>query len=254
VKELLIRGLKYFGWDAYQLRSSRIVPAGSDQRPVGRMDLLLQDLKARGLNCRAVLDVGANKTFWSRTAICCFPEANFYLIEPQQELEAELQNFCRKHKNASYYLTGVGSKKENQVITIWDDLAGSSFMPEVEDGLLQQGRQRSVPVTTIDALIQEEGMEIPDLIKMDIQGYELEALRGANLTFGKTEVYILEVALYEFMRGMPLFNDVIKFMSDHGYVIYDFGGFLRRPSDGALSQCDICFVKEYGLLRNSNQW
>ena len=218
------------------------------------MDLLLQDIKARGFNCRTVLDVGANQTLWSRTAIRCFPEAKFYLVEPQQELEAGLQEFCRRHKNASYFLTGVGAKKENQVITIWDDLAGSSFMPEVEDALLQQGRQRSVPVTTIDALIQEENIEVPDLIKMDIQGYELEALQGANLTFGKTEVYILEVALYKFMEGMPVFDEIIGFMRNRGYVVYDFGGFLRRPLDGALSQCDICFAKEQGLLRKSNQW
>lgn len=250
----MIRGLKYLGLDAYQLRDSRIVPAGSDRRPVGRMDLLLQDLKARGFNCRAVLDVGANRTFWSRTAIRYFPEAKFYLIEPQQELENELQRFCREHESASYFLTGVGSKKEDQIITIWDDLAGSSFMPEVKDALLQQGKQRSVSVTTIDTLIQEEGMEMPDLIKMDIQGYELEALRGANLTFGETKAYILEVALYEFMEGMPVFDEVIGFMRNQGYVVYDFGGFLRRPSDGALSQCDICFVKEQGLLRKSNQW
>lgn len=253
MKKLLTCGLASIRLDAYQLRNSRIVPAGSDRRPVGRMDTLLQDLKARGLDCQTVLDVGANRTFWSLTALACFPKAKFYLIEPQQELEAGLQDFCRKHENAQYFLMGVGAKKQEQLITIWDDLAGSSFIPEANDILLQQGKQRNVPVTTIDALIQE-GMEVPDLIKMDIQGYELEALRGAASTFGKTEVYILETAFYEFMKGMPLFNDVVKFMDEKGYIVYDFAGFLRRPLDGALANCDVCFVQKDGILRQSFAW
>ncbi|MGB3852034.1 MAG: FkbM family methyltransferase [Tunicatimonas sp.] len=253
MKALLVRILRYLGLDAYQLRHSRIVPPGSSRRPVGRVDTLLQDLKARGLACQTILDVGANQTAWSRTAAACFPEAYLYLIEPQRELEAGLQAFCRKHQNAQYFLTGVGAQKQEQLITIWDDLAGSSFVPEPDETLAQQGKQRRVPVTTIDALI-EEGMRMPDLIKMDIQGYELKALRGATLTFGQTEVYILEVALYKFMPGIPLLDEVIEFMKVRGYVAYDFAGFLRRPSDGALAQCDICFVRDKGALRRSNQW
>jgi hypothetical protein len=38
------------------------------------------------------------------------------------------------------------------------------------------------------------------------------------------------------------------------YVVYDFAGFARRPLDGALGQCDICFVKRNGFLRVSNEW
>jgi len=53
---------------------------------------------------------------------------------------------------------------------------------------------------------------------------------------------------------MPVFSDVINFMLARDYVVYDFAGFLRRPLDGALGQCDICFVKKNGFLRKSNDW
>ncbi len=254
MKRLLKRSLEFIGLDAYQLRRSLTFPAGSDQRPVGRMDTLLEDLVARGISCEAVMDVGANKTHWSKTAITFFPNAKFYLIEPQTEMENRLKSFCQKHKNAQYFLLGVGNEEEEKMMTIWDDLAGSSFMPQIDDKLLKQGKQRSVPVSTIDLLIEKESLKIPDLIKMDIQGYELKALQGAASTFGKTKAYILEVALYEFMDGIPVFNEVTTFMQERGYIIYDFGGFLRRPFDGALAYCDICFVQEKGSLRASSRW
>ena len=97
---------------------------------------------------------------------------------------------------------------------------------------------------------------MPELIKLDIQGYELEALKGASLTFGKTEVYILEVSLFSFsdVPGMPILSDVVNFMLERSYVAYDFLGFLRRPLDNALGQCDMAFVKKNGLLRNSDDW
>ncbi|MBK8552996.1 MAG: hypothetical protein IPL53_18815 [Ignavibacteria bacterium] len=43
-------------------------------------------------------------------------------------------------------------------------------------------------------------------------------------------------------------------MSNKGYEVYDFSGFLRRPLDKALGQADVCFVKKDGILRTSNRW
>ena len=91
---------------------------------------------------------------------------------------------------------------------------------------------------------------MPDLMKLDVQSFELEALKGASSTFGKTAAYILEVSFFSFyVPEAPVFNEVVYFMKQRGYVAYDFAGFQRRPLDGALGQCDICFVQENGVFR-----
>ena len=54
--------------------------------------------------------------------------------------------------------------------------------------------------------------------------------------------------------NLPQFFEVVAFMKDRGYVVYDFAGFGRRPFDGALGQCDICFVRADGSLRASGRW
>jgi hypothetical protein len=153
-------------------------------------------------------------------------------------------------------LAGAGAKKGVLTLTIWDDLYGSSFLPKQDDNLKIAGRQREIEIITIDDLIESSKIKPPEIIKLDIQGFELEALKGAEKTFGYTEAYILEVSLFSFsdVPGMPVLSDVINFMLERDYVVYDFPGFLRRPLDGALGQCDICFVKRNGFLRSSNDW
>lgn len=229
---------------------------GVANRPIGSMSILLEDIKSRGLTCNTILDVGANTGSWSRMAKKIFTNASFCLIEPQIEMKGHLENFCSEFTNSVYFLAGAGAKKETLTFTVWDDLAGSSFLPLPDENLKNKGKQRDIEILTIDDLIDASKINMPELIKLDIQGFELEALKGAAKTFGYTEVYILEVSLFAFgnMQNTPLFAEVVNFMLDRDYVVYDFPGFGRRPYDGALGQCDICFVKKEGLLRASNNW
>jgi FkbM family methyltransferase len=254
IKRLVQKILFYFGYSIIKISS--IPKAGSDMRPVGNMTYLLEDLKSRGLLCTSIFDIGANRGDWSRTAKKVFPDAGITLIEPQIEMRNELELFCEEFTDSHFYLAGAGPSNTKMILTIWDDLLGSSLLPKVNLSLQNVGKQREVNIISIDSLIKEKNIQYPELIKLDIQGFELEALKGAESTFGKTEVYILEVSLFAFddVPGAPIFSDVINFMLERNYLIYDFGGFMRRPYDGALGQCDICFVKQSGLLKQSNRW
>ncbi len=71
-------------------------------------------------------------------------------------------------------------------------------------------------------------------------------------TLGETEAVILEVTLFGTMISGPQFYNVVAFMKQYGFVVYDFCGFLYRPFDNALSQVDMVFVREQGLFRRSH--
>ena len=223
-------------------------------RPIGDFNLLFKELRRKGLICNFILDVGAHSSEWIRTAMKAYPEATVYLIEPLEEMEDKLKQFCRDFPKSKYFLNGAGAKEENLLLTLSGVLEGANFLENKSNHLRSVNKQREVKIITIDSLIEKKEIEIPDMVKLDIQGFELEALKGASLLFGKTEVFILEVSFFEFIKGTPIFSDVIRFMSDRGYEAYDFPSFLRRPFDNALGQIDICFVKRNGYLRSSDDW
>jgi len=222
---------------------------------VGNMIKLLKDLKARGFDPKKIIDVGANNGEWSKLAVKIFKDANYFLIDPLMEMETDLSEFCKIHPGSKYFIYGVGSKKEKLYLTLGGvNLTGSNLMFGENELLKKTDEQREIEIITIDSLIDNNEIPSPDFVKVDIQGFELEALKGGEKLFDKTEVFIIETNFFEFMKGVPLVHDVVLYMAERGYVIYDFPGFLRRPFDGALAQMDVCFVKRDGVLRKSNDW
>ncbi|MBW4524947.1 MAG: FkbM family methyltransferase [Phormidium tanganyikae FI6-MK23] len=118
-------------------------------RPAGDMQFMLDSLKQRGFNPDWVLDVGANKAEWSRTAKSIFPTAHCFLIEPQIEMQPALEKFCRDFPRSEWLLAGAGAESGELTLTIWDDLAGSSFLPSMQSDSPSNNR-RTVEIVTID--------------------------------------------------------------------------------------------------------
>jgi FkbM family methyltransferase len=229
-------------------------PRAERPRYVDDTRALLLELQARGFEARTVLDVGASDGRWSAMAAERFPKARFFLIEARAEMRGPLDAFCERHPGSRWLQAGAGAAAGERLLTIREDRHGSSFLPAASLDEARSGRQRSVPVVTIDSLLDGAGMAMPNLVKLDVQGFELEVLRGGRHLFGAVEVFIVETSFFRFLPGMPLFHEVIAFMADRGYYAYDFAGSLRRPYDGALGQTDICFARDGGMLRASVRW
>jgi len=227
---------------------------GPDEQPLGDMRTFLAEVATRGFRPRHVLDVGAHRGAWSQLAATVFPEARFTLIEPQQQMQPDLDAFCASQPGSCWVQAGAGAESGELELTVWDDLAGSSFAVTEREADEWGKERRRVPVITIDSLIGDDVENVPELAKLDVQGFELEVLRGAEKLFGSTELFILEVSFFRFADNVPPAHEVVQFMAERGYWVYGLCGFLRRPFDGALGQADIAFARECGTLRKSNSW
>jgi FkbM family methyltransferase len=218
---------------------------------IGNMDAFLAHLRRVGFVPNTILDVGANQADWSRLVRTHFPDANFILIEPQVEMLPYLEAFCREAQGSTWKLAGAGREPGEMTLAVWPDLTGSSMLPVPGDN--NQLEHRTVPVITIDSLFAG-GEPRPQLAKLDIQGFELEALASATKLFGHTECFIVESNLVRPLPEMPTFFEVVAFFDARGYRVYDFPGHLRRPFDNALAQVDIAFVRKGGMLDNEQRW
>ncbi|MBS1516792.1 MAG: FkbM family methyltransferase [Bacteroidetes bacterium] len=216
---------------------------------------LLKDLYDRDFRPVSIMDIGANNGAWSKMAKKVFRDSVFYMIEPLEEMEKDLAAFCSENPGSKYFICGAGSREEFLYLTIGgENLTGSNFVFGENEFLKKESKQRPVQIRTMDSLIDSGEIIPPQFVKMDIQGFELEALKGGERLFEKADVFILETNCFEFMKGVPLVHEVIIYFAERDFVIYDFPGFLRRPFDGALAQMDICFVRKDNFLRDTNQW
>ena len=88
---------------------------------------------------------------------------------------------------------------------------------------------------TIDCLPQ------PDLIKIDVQGYELEALRGSMGTLRMVEAIISEVSFEELYEGQCLLHQLASWVSERGFDLHAFG--VTTPLGQPLVQTDVLFLR-----------
>jgi hypothetical protein len=116
------------------------------------------------------------------------------------------------------------------------------------------GTVKHVPITTIDALLTSTGFGWPDLIKLDVQGAELVALRGAGETLRHAQALLLELSFIPFQRGMPVFAEVVCWLRDRGFRVYDIPSLWHRPLDGALGQGDFLFLRDDHPLLADERW
>ncbi len=239
-KKLLKKSLDLLGLEIHRKRQAIA------QVPRAAMHGCLRQAFQNGVKPATIIDVGAAT---GTTALYeVFPEARHILVEPLEEYIPHLDSIVNKLNRAEYIIAVATATPGDIVINVHPDLVGSSLFKEDEDSDVN-GVERTIPGMTLDNICFERGTEGPYLIKIDTQGSELEVLKGAKTVLKETEVVILEVSFFEFFKGGPQIYDCMTFMKEHGFVPYDIFDLQYRLLDGAMSQVDIAFTREQGLLR-----
>jgi FkbM family methyltransferase len=204
----------------------------------------LENLKRCGFCPATVIDVGAFIGQWTQRTRAIWPDAKYLMIEPQPNKQARLRAQCNDRVSLECAL--LGSAPSDAVHFHMDDFGNSSVLESVQNKCLDA---ESLPMKTLDSVVAARNLTGPILLKEDVQGYELEVLRGADETLRNTEVVLLEASTLPYNIGAPSFSDVIAFMADRKFLLYDVCEFHRRDSDRVVFQMDVLFVREDSPLR-----
>jgi len=179
-----------------------------------------------------------------------FSDAMCILIEPRTDVQAGLQSLRQADKRFIVAQVLVGASEG--LVTFRNEKDRSSIFPHANG--TEVGTPESAKMTTIDRLIEVNQWPRVDFIKLDLQGAELEALRGASHALEMAQFVLLELSLIPFQTSQPVFAEMVAFMQNRGYALYDIWALWHRPLDGALGQGDFLFIREDHPLRRDARW
>jgi FkbM family methyltransferase len=172
-----------------------------------------------------VLDIGVRKG--TPFLYNSFPDATFFLIDPQEGGEADLRI---RPKTFRFLNVAVGREAGKLTIHEHEEGAKSSLLERTS---LTQGQIRksyTVPVQTIDEIIRNNCKSDRIGIKLDTEGYELEAILGFNATCERVRFLIAEVSVKDrFVNGYT-FGELIAALMQRGFRFYNILNPARRKA------------------------
>ena len=251
MKAIVKKGLRCLG---IEVRRAARTPTDTLSVKRDSLEGLLSQVQKLGFSPATVIDVGAASGTFSNQCHQVFPKATYLLIEPLQEFLSPLKRLLKTIPQAHCENAAASSYEGSIRLNVHHDLVGSSLYNEVEEGTDINGTPREVRTVTIDGMVARRQARPPYLIKIDVQGAELDVLRGAENALKHTEYILLEVSLFQFFKNGPSFSDVVAYMKGKGFVPYDLYELQYRPLDAALAQVDIAFVREAGDFRKTHAY
>lgn len=211
-------------------------------------DLVLRNLQILGFEPALVLDVGAYEGHWTKSVKGIFPGAEYLLFEALADKRSVIQQTLAQHQGWHLY-SEVLSHADGMVVRFSEMETGSSYYDE----LTPYPRQIVTRTArTLDSLLNDRPLEGDIYVKMDTQGSELDILAGGKRLLAAATLVSIETSNIPYNRGAPTTEDVIAFMSAHGFKIFDILEFHRRGYDGLLFQMDILFINARTPLYERN--
>jgi len=197
-------------------------------------------------------DIGAHKGHWSFVMHRLNPDLkSVVMFEPQAKLIDNLKSRQLDGVKTKIYQCALGDS-EGQ-LTLQGGTASASLYKSASNqhhyfpGSVNQEAEL-VEVKVLDDVYKADDLEYPDLIKMDVQGYELKVLKGASAVLANARYLVIELGLREFYKGQPQLWELWRFLDEEGYVMVDHGFELRSyTAPNELLQFDAIFMnKRFG--------
>jgi FkbM family methyltransferase len=202
-------------------------------------------LAEHGFYPSGIVDIGAYQGDWTKLIAKIFPEAPILMIEAQAAKKAHLDAVCRALPEVDYALCLLGEKDGAE--TVFNVMETGSSVYAERSNVARAAI--TMPVHTLDNLLSRfPQIKAPLFMKLDVQGSELDVLRGSSCALKIAEVVQLELALMNYNEGAPAADAVIEFMAKHDFVLYDVCGFIK-PNPQFLSQIDVLFARKESMLR-----
>ena len=208
-----------------ELGSQRLIPRD-------HVDYLAK-LKNEGFEPKVIYDIGACVLHWTNEAQRIWDRAEYIVFEAMDSSE-----FLFKERGLKYHMGVLSDESGKEVDFYQNDVhpGGNSYYKENEEvnpetvNYFNESHRRRLKTVTLDAVRRLKNFPAPDMIKMDVQGAELDVLKGAVETLSTVKHVILELQVVEYNKGAPLKDAVIAYMDTQEFDC--LGIFSNNGPDG----------------------
>lgn len=192
----------------------------------------LRELQAAGINPKVIYDIGACVLHWYREVLPIWPTAQYFVFDANKSCE-----FLYKKHNLPSHI-GVLSNENNNLVDFYsNDLypGGCSYYRENKNinspaGFIYTDNHKvQITTRTLDSVVTANNWPLPDFMKLDVQGAELDIIMGSPTCVQSCNDIILELQDLDFNLGAPKSKQVIEYMNDIGFDC--LGSFSKNRFD-----------------------
>jgi len=194
-----------------------------------------------------IIDVGANYGSWSRIARQHYPESFLTMVEPQGDLKIQVRDLLVDKDRVDYYPVGAGNRSGKLKFTLHKRHDSCSFALSEADAAARNFKQIEVDVMTLNEICSNSRFPLPELIKIDAEGFDLEVLEGASELFKTAEVFLVEASVSN-PRYKNTVSRVIDAMHKKGYQLFDITQLNRPMAVKLLWLVELVFIRTGGRV------
>jgi FkbM family methyltransferase len=203
-----------------------------------------------GAPVETILDVGANAGQTARHYLDYFPQATIHCFEPDPDTYGRLAAAFQSEARVKPHRLAVADADGIKTLFVNRFDPTSSLLPVaggagryVDASLTEPAGRTDVVATRLDEFCRRHGLERIDVLKLDIQGCELMALRGAEGLLRQAAVRLIytEVLFAGLYEGQAFFHDIERFLDAVGYRLFGIYD-LHYAGMGGLAWADAIFL------------
>ncbi len=173
-----------------------------------------------------ILDIGGGQATTAQIFSEKYPNHAIHIFEPILSNFKFIESSKYRTANWKIHNKAAGSKTEEKIIQIADRITASSLLELNADKIggdygkaLKKVDTQTISVTTIDDEIAPTSLV--DIMKLDVQGYELEVLKGATQTLKNTKVIVFEVNNHSGFKNAPTYFELDEFLRNRNFELFD---------------------------------
>jgi FkbM family methyltransferase len=195
-----------------------------------------------------IVDIGANRGQFSLLARHCNPTAKIISFEPLPSPAETYRSVFAGDERVNLFQSAIGPEQGNVLIHISARDDSSSLLPisdlqaQTFSGTVEVGTT-SVAVAPLTMFLAADDIVSQSLLKIDVQGYEYNALQGCQALLNRFTYIFCECSFVELYSGQHLAPAVISWLASRGFLIKGMYNAYYN-SDGLAIQADFLFERQ----------